>query len=98
AVHGGGAAEVVAGTADLRGPEGFTVLAIEGEDVGLAILVAHGEDAVAGDGDAGVAGADAGALPEQFGSVLGPLFEEALVGRDVIEFRPPEARPLALGV
>src|SRR5204863_4111895 len=85
-----GALVVAAGPADLGRPD---LLAVQVQRVHVAgvLAVAHGVDAPAGDGDAGVARADALRLPRQRRPVLRPLLEQPRVGREVV---PPRPAPL----
>src|SRR5206468_9849458 len=75
-VHRGGAARAgvagLAGGADLRLPLDLAVLAAQGENAGLAVLVAHREDPVAGHRHRREALADARALPDELRPALRP--------------------------
>src|SRR5262249_49094324 len=85
AVHGRGAARAgvtAAGLADRRRPELGAAGAVDGEHLAGAAGVAHGEDAVAGDGNGREALAQAGRLPDEFRAVLGPLGQQAGLFRD----------------
>lgn len=72
AVDGRRAAEAAAGRADGGGPEDVALLAVEGNEVRLAGLVAEGVDAVAGDADGGESAAEPLRGVEEFRTVFGP--------------------------
>src|SRR5262249_60071310 len=72
AVNGRGGPEVAAFPADLDGPEDLAGVAVQGEEPGHGPLVAQRVDALAGDGQAGVAAADARPLPHELRPALGP--------------------------
>src|SRR5262245_34536842 len=91
-----GAAEIFL---EVPAPDPGAVAGIQTNEVAL---LANGIDAVAvdgrraGDGDAGVAGAEAGRLPDDWRTVFGPLLEQAGVRREVVLPGAAEARPVGL--
>src|SRR5262249_13963922 len=96
AVDGRRAAEVAAGRTDLGRPDDLALVTVDSDDVGQPVLVAQRVDAIPGDGDAGVAGAKAGRLPDDRRTAFGPLLEQAGVRREVVLPGAAEARPVGL--
>src|SRR5205807_9483941 len=95
AVDGRRAAEVAASGTDSGRPDELALVTIDGDHVRQPAVVAHRVDAVAGDGDTGVSGAESGRLPDDRRTLLGPLLEQAGVRREVILSGAAEARPVS---
>ena len=86
-----------AGLAEPGGPEDLAVGAVEGQNVVGVGLLTHGEDALAGERHAGETGAEAGGFPEERGTVLGPLLEQAGFGGKAVAVRTAPLRPVRRG-
>ena len=79
---------------DVAGPNGIGLLRDRDDGIGA---IAHREDFVFGDGDAGEAAPKARRLPHERRPVLRPLFQQPGLGADVIAIRPAPLRPIRSG-
>src|SRR5262249_51854123 len=100
AIDGGTAARAGVATAagahraDFEIPDQTAVVLVKGEEVFLAVLVAHGEDAASGDCRCAVRLAELVRGPQELRPRLWPLLQKAFFGGNSVPLRALPLRPV----